>query len=288
MVIHLLTPYWNQPTLFKFTTTLIMKKLNEELNRMKEVMGIQPEPLNEKLTNIDDDVNLIYDEYFREGVDEFEETKRMTRSLFIPGEGDTSMLKDPESVEANAINPCAIYINKMVNHYDPNAKVVSVSANIQAIDFLIEVSDGYLVRAQKHLPYDQANSLAKEFTEERIKGSIHHELAHWIDDTMHNQHIKKFVDRNIEKHNAGEPIPYNKTTVNSIPMERQAQIHNIKQLHNKYKDIWDTLTFNDMMELSNALKATMTSLPDALRKQWVKDTKMRMYREGLLGVKMIN
>jgi hypothetical protein len=71
-------------------------------------------------------------------------------------------------------------------------------------------------------------------------------------------------------------------------MERQAQIHNIKQLHNKYKDIWDTLTFNDMMELSNALKATMTSLPDALRKQWVKDTKMRMYREGLLGVKMIN
>ena len=170
-----------------------MKKLNEELNRMKEVMGIQPEPLNEKLTNIDDDVNLIYDEYFKKGVEEFEETKRMTRDLFIPGEGDTSMLKDPESVEANAINPCTIYVNKMVNHYDPNAKVVSVSANIQAIDFLIEVADGYLSRAQAKLPYDQANSLAKEFTEERIKGSIHHELVHWIDDTMHNQHIKKFV-----------------------------------------------------------------------------------------------
>jgi len=265
-----------------------MKKLNEELNRIKEVMGIQPEPLNEKLTNIDDDVNLIYDEYFREGVEEFEETKRMTRNLFTPGEGDTSMLKDPESIEANAINPCTIYVNKMVNHYDPNAKIVSVSANIQAIDFLIEAADGYLVRAQKKLPYDQADSLAKEFTEERIKGSIHHELAHWIDDTMHNQHIKKFVDRNIEKHKAGEPIPYNKTTVNAIPMERQAQIHNIKQLHNKYKDIWDTLTFSDMMALSNALTATMTSLPAPLRAQWIKDTKMRMYREGLLGVKMIN
>lgn len=265
-----------------------MKKLNEELNRMKEVMGIQPEPLNEKLTNIDDDVNLIYDEYFREGVEEFEETKRMTRNLFIPGEGDTSMLKDPESVEANAINPCAIYINKMVNHYDPNAKVVSVSANIQAIDFLIEAADGYLSRAQAKLPYDQGDALAKEFTEERIKGSIHHELAHWIDDTMHNQHIKKYVDNNIEKNAAGEALPYNKTTVNAIPMERQAQIHNIKQLHNKYKDIWDTLSFNDMIELSNTLKATMTSLPAELRKQWIKDTKMRMYREGLLGIKMIN
>jgi len=130
--------------------------------------------------------------------------------------------------------------------------------------------------------------LAKEFTEERIKGSIHHELAHWIDDTMHNQHIKKYVDNNIEKNAAGEALPYNKTTVNAIPMERQAQIHNIKQLHNKYKDIWDTLSFNDMIELSNTLKATMTSLPAELRKQWIKDTKMRMYREGLLGIKMIN
>lgn len=265
-----------------------MKKLNEELNRIKEVMGIQPEPLNEKLTNIDDDVNLIYDEYFREAVEEFEETKRVTRDLFRAGEADTSMFKDPESVEANAINPCEIFVNKMPNHYDPNAKRISVSVNQQAINFMIEAADGYLSRAQAKLPYDQAEALEKEFKEERIKGSIHHELAHWIDDTMHNQHIKKFVDRNIEKHAAGEPIPYNKTTVNATPMERQAQIHNIKQLHNKYKDIWDTLTFEEMIKLSTALTATMTTLSSDLKKQWIRDTKMRMYREGLLGAKMIN
>jgi hypothetical protein len=43
-----------------------------------------------------------------------------------------------------------------------------------------------------------------------------------------------------------------------------------------------------MIELSNALKATMTTLSADLKKQWIRDTKMRMYREGLLGAKMAN
>jgi hypothetical protein len=71
----------------------------------------------------------------------------------------------------------------------------------------------------------------KDLSEPRIKGSIHHELTHWVDDTMNNQHIDKFI-KNNEKKTAEENnvLKY----INTHYLERQAQIHNIKQLHNYY------------------------------------------------------
>ena len=33
-------------------------------------------------------------------------------------------------------------------------------------------------------------SLENEITEARIKGSIHHEISHWLNDSLHGNHIK--------------------------------------------------------------------------------------------------
>jgi hypothetical protein len=130
--------------------------------------------------------------------------------------------------------------------------------------------------------------IKKEYTEERIKGSIHHELAHWIDDTFNNQHLKKRIEKNLALNSAGEALPFDKVTVNAHYMEIQAQIHNIKQLHNKYADTWDTLSFDEMIGMSPSLYNTYRSLPYSLKTQWVKKLKMRMFREGLLGKRMFN
>jgi hypothetical protein len=90
------------------------------------------------------------------------------------------------------------------------------------------------------------------------------------------------------RHDAGEAQPFNNVTINAHPLEIQAQIHNIKQLHNKYSDQWDTLSFEDMLHMSPSLTSTYRSLPYGLKIKWVKNIKMRMFREGLLGKRMFN
>ena len=72
-------------------------------------------------------------------------------------------------------------------------------------------------------------------------------------------------------------------------MERQVQIHNIKQLYNKHKDRWDKLTFKEMLELSPALDTLYHAMGDKnLRDKWIRLIKQRMYREGLLGKNMFD
>lgn len=243
--------------------------------------------LNERLTDIDDDVNMLYDIYFKDAVDEFDKTKKVTTELFKKRKADTSILKSEESVKAHELNPCVIGVNEGGNYYDPNNNYISISANLNAANFILK-NDGDLARTQSMMDPEEAVKIAKEFTEERIKGSIHHELVHWIDDTMNKGHIKRLLDKRVAQSSAGEPVKYGKKEINAHYMERQAQIHNIKQLHNKYESTWDTLSFKDMIDLSPALMHIYASLPYDLKMKWVKDIKMRMFREGLLGKKMFN
>mgnify|MGYP000110725046 CR=1 FL=1 len=131
---------------------------------------------------------------------------------------------------------------------------------------------------------DLKTNLKKEQFEEKIKGSIHHELAHWLDDTLHNFHITKRVEKQMQKNTRDlKNIPVNVTN-----FEIEAQMHNIKQLYNKYSDIWDNLTFIDMINKSPSLISVYNSTPKTFKDGWLKKLKTRMYREGLLGKNMVN
>jgi predicted GNAT family acetyltransferase len=244
--------------------------------------------LTEKLTDVDDDVNTIYEMYFRKGIEEIERTGMISAKTFEKTETDTSVLKNELCIKAHEMNPCTIWINKGNNHYNPNKKLISVSVSVSAMDYIISQFDGDLKKAIRYQDPPQVITMKREFTEERIKGSIHHELVHWIDDTLNNRHIKKMVDKNVELHSAGEALPFDSVTVNAHYMEIQAQVHNIKQLHNKYADIWNTLSFEDMIHMSPSITQTYRSLPHGLKTQWIKKLKMRLFREGLLGKKMFN
>ena len=240
--------------------------------------------LNEKLADVDDDVDMLYDMYFRESVDEVKRTGIINAKVFKQLETDTSILKNEKCIKAHEINPCKLLVNKSSNHYDPVNSIISIGISLNAANYIISNFMGDIQKAIAYQDEDQRSSLSREFTEERIKGSIHHELAHWLDDTFNNQHIKKRIDKNL----AGEVLPYNTVTVNAHYMEIQGQIHNIKQLHNKYKDIWDDLTFEGMINLSPPLTHVYKTLPYTNKVNWVKNLKLRMFREGLLGKKMFN
>jgi hypothetical protein len=239
--------------------------------------------LSEKLADIDDDVNLLYNKFFKTDIDEVEKTGVITDKMFFYNETNSIILKSPDCIKANEKNPCIIEVNNGSNYYSPTKKIISISVSSNASDF-VKNEGGDIKLATKFLNQQQQQSLLKEFTEERIKGSIHHELAHWIDDTLHNRHITKRINKATEigsRDLGGIPV-------NATKMEIQGQIHNVKQLYNKHNKIWDELSFNEMLNLSPSLILISNQLKNNYKKQWVRDLKTRMHREGLLGKNMYN
>jgi len=237
--------------------------------------------LFEKLTDVNIDVDMIYNEYFKEGIDYINKTDKLDKSLFKKATIYSDSLSSPLCIEANKINPVEILINvknDSPNHYNPYKKIINLHVSYTATNYVSQYKT--LTDAINGL-YDskQRISLSNQFKESTIKGSIHHELVHWIDDSLNNQHILTKLNKA-----KGKPIK----NVNFALFELQSQIHNIVQLKRKYEDVWDNLTFDEMMSMSPALSVVMNNIDSAEKTIWIKRLKKRMSREGLLGKNMYN
>lgn len=253
---------------------------------VRKILSENSELIEERLMNVDDDVDYIYDEYFRSDIDAIEETGIITKEMFKRHNFETSNLKSELSKKADKINPCTIMINVGKNYYSPNGRLISISTNFNAIDFVISDFGGNLSDAIRGLGNNHlAISLKNEFTTSRIKGSIHHELSHWIDDTLHNQHIKK---RAIRASELGVGMTKGDIPINADKMEIQGQIHNVVQLKKQYSNLWDTMSFDDLVKLSPTLYTIANELQGDVKKSWKINLLKRMYREGLLGKNMNN
>lgn len=241
--------------------------------------------LNEVLTLVDDDVELLYDMFFKKDIEEIRETGIVRYDMFSWDTIDTSILQTRDAIKANEMNPCDIIINNGLNGYQPSTQKIFISINDRAKNIVLGYGHGNIEIATQQLPKEQQRIyFPREFTPEKIKGSIHHELAHWIDDTFNKGHILKRLNKQAE---LGVRNSKN-ILVNMTKTEIQGQIHNVKQLYNKYKEIWDDLSFMDMIEMSPPLIGIYNELNFEQKKTWIRDLKTRMFRENLLGKKMIN
>jgi len=246
-------------------------------NRIRESL------IEERLMDVTDDVDFIYDTYFKKDYEEIDKTGIITDDMFKKTLINTSTLKSPLAVKADKLNLCIILINEGGgNFYAPTEHVISIGPNTSAISF-IKDNGGSIKSAASYLPDNQLSNFMNEFSSSSIKGSIHHELVHWIDDTLHNKHINKRIERASERGITKKGIP-----INADKMEIQSQIHNIVQLKRKYGEIWDSLTFEDMIKYSPALNTMTSTFSVEVKNRWVRDIKTRMYREGLLGKNMRN
>jgi len=235
--------------------------------------------LTEKIFDLDSDVNMIYDKYFKYYIDYVAKYRKMTD--LVKGSFKSEELTSKLAKKANEINPVTIIINDSKSaysssYYNPTEQIISISYNKEAINFVFD-NENSLDVAKTQLPLNMRNSLEHEFKESVIKGSIHHELAHWIDDTLNNNHIKKTLAKNQNKRIKN---------INTHYLEIQGQIHNVKQLHNEYSEIWDDLTFDELISKSPALNSINNKLNGDLKKMWLRKLKTRMYRENLLGKNM--
>jgi hypothetical protein len=238
-------------------------------------------PLFEKLTLIEDDVELIYQKYFQKDIEEIEKTSKVKLEMFERSYSDTGILISDESKRGHELTPCKIFINQGANAYAPSNQSIYISINLSAFNFVIDCG-GDLKEAANNLPENQRTSFLREFTKEKIKGSIHHELTHWLDDVFHNQHISK----RIKKQQLAGTRDIRGKSVNAEKFEIQAQIHNIKQLYNSFSETWNEMTFKQMLSLSPALNGVYNQLSGKELLQWKRDLKTRMSREDLLGRNM--
>lgn len=242
--------------------------------------------IDEKLAEVDSDVDLIYDKYFRSAIDGLKETGTLNFDLLQEHEISTTILQSERCKEAHKLNPCIIVTNskKYGNYkgfYAPKNTVILVNLHPGASE-LVKEYGGSVERASEDIDYSNREQFRSEFTEEVIKGTIHHELAHWIDDTLHNRHIRDRVLKATE----GGKRNLNAKPIDMSNMEIEGQIHNIKQLYNTHKDEWDDISFDYMISLSPTLKLINGRLRGDDNVIWRKAIQKRMYREGLMGAKM--
>lgn len=237
--------------------------------------------INEGVFNIDKDVDNLYNLYFKDDIDEFNKTKVLNNNLFKRFELTTNDLSSDVCVKANEINPCTILINYGLNYYKPSKNIISISVSREATN-LIDFVGGNINDTISELTPQSFKMIKQEFSEEKMKGSIRHELIHWLDDSLNNKHIDKKLNRAMELYK-----PMNKT-INTHYLEINAQIGNIQELKRKYSNYWDIMSFDDMIKLSPSLNNILNNLPKSKLDKWIKSLKKRMYREGLLGKKMYN
>ena len=257
---------------------------------MKYIKTTIKDFLNERLVDVNDDVDMLYKRFFEKDFEYVNNGGKIDNSeLFKTHYIDTSELISPVAKKAHSLNPCKIIINKRdgnnFNHYNPSKSLIVLNVNLNAINFIRDCDDKTLESAHEELINmrnpEQARNILNDFQESSIKGSIHHELTHWIDDSLHNKHITKKMDIANER---GKAIP----NVYSEKFEIEASVHNVAQLKREYSDIWDTLSFDDMLILSPALSSTTRTFKgdkDVINK-WKRFMKARMAREGLLGKNM--
>jgi hypothetical protein len=257
----------------------VKKTKHEDINRIKKLMDIdEGEVLTEKLMEIDDDVDYIYDTYFRADLDRVWANNKIAQNSFPKRTTDTSILKSPLCVKAHEINPAEIHINYGSNYYrsDQSKELISISVNSNLIDSAL----GFSTLDDFIRTYDTAKY---DLSEEKIKGSIHHELVHWLDDSLHNRHLSKSISKYYEKNK-----DKNKVDVYLKTFEIQALIHNIKQMRRKYEDQWDELTFEELVKITPTLYHLYKNFTPEQKVVFTRKIKTRMSREGLLGKKMTN
>lgn len=258
--------------------------------------------ITEALLEMDSDIDRLYDKFFKKVIDEINEFNPDSfqlvdriRDLYAKSNGYplSKLIKDgiitnKKVIEANNKEPTILYImTGYGNVYRPR-----VSSNYQS-EIHIDFNDqAYSIVKSFYMGYDNIQGMAdalfsgkqrsqfvNEFTPAKIKASINHEFAHFVDDILNNKHLSgklsispKFTQYSL----ANTPF--------DTYMEIEGQIHNIKQLKRTLTDKWDLMTFDDLFQYSQAIEPK--KLTGKALDRWKKRIKKRMAREGLLGQSM--
>ena len=261
--------------------------------------------LNEALFKVDKVVDRLYEMAFARFVKDINDYAQGKRGSIFPV--DTTMSRysfgkiveqygDEQMKEAFEKNPIIIYFGGAHgSEYKPRTGEVYISFNQNVLD-LIKGQIGKVFTYEQLLNMlspMQSKHFKAEMSGATVRGTIAHELSHWMDDTLHNRHLKRLVNkmytlRTFKKHTDADRIHDQGTgEVMMTSFERDAQIHAVKQSYREYSQSqWDQMTWNDLMDISVGVGQFYSRLPSKQQRIFKKNFIKRLHREGILGKRM--
>lgn len=252
--------------------------------------------INEKVVEgIDKDVDYIY-EFYEKDINEIKKTGILKEDMFNYFQIKTSDLKSKISKECHSKNPCEIHINHNLkldgkdlgNFYTPKETNIFPNKDIGIIGITIHKYAKHLVLAEGDgdikVSEFMFKGISREFEEYKIKGTIRHELSHWIDDTLNNRYLTKILKGKYLNNIAKKKKVDN---VNALFFEIQAIVQNIYQLKKEFNDVWDDLTFDEMVDKLPPLSNIKSNMTPTTYKKWKRKLKEKMWKSNLLGKKMV-
>lgn len=270
---------------------------------IEELFENKDELLTEALrTELAKDVDRIYTQLFRDDV----------QKLFNGGHADdvsVRLLTPPTIIRRNlfasnelklvfAEAPISILVNREGNHYNSHTGILSLSISQEALKFMKQYGDGTINGIKEKMP-GFLNQLQRDLSPNRVKESIYHELAHYVDDIRNNKHLTRMIRKSVDDvdttggKNLDKIRKRGKSEIYLTDYEMEAMTHNVYQAYRKYQKIWDRLTFDDLMDKSYVLGITYRGFQQSDRRdrtdkavQFKQTLIKRMNREGILGRRM--
>jgi len=254
--------------------------------------------LNEKTARIGADVDMIYklsflkyEKIFKKDdlqlfIKEIQSTNNIGNGQFIFNTFNSSILKSRDCRMAHDINPINIQCGLLNgNFYRPIDKMIQISLNMSATNILIMHKIKNIDDLSKVIKNsDILERIQSEFDGKSIKGSIYHELSHWIDDSKHNFHITKMIKKASELQSTD--IMKKDGSVVFTDYEIEAQVHAIKQLKREFNKSWDFITWNDIIQFKpsfDVIKNQLKQSKPIVQKNYYQRLIKRLNREKLLG-----
>lgn len=259
--------------------------------------------ITERTYDIHHEVDFIYNRFFKEFIDDFQAAINEPSEYIFPRLPDTfgtirgnellNYTKNALMKKAYELNPLmGIYTDSNDgNVYRPSKgysdAYINLSLNKQAIGLFREYGGNINLLS---IDKTQLRFLRNEVTEARVKGTINHEISHWLNDSLHGKHITKRINRSsgmgsedsLRVMNKGK----NRTHQFLTDYELDAQIQAIIEYRRKNPGAWKRLTLEDALSFMPFYFAISTTLNRNEMKEWKRYIYTRLAREDLLGKKM--
>lgn len=251
----------------KFLTEALMKIDKKDVEAVYKYLDPWVKEINKGINNIDkyDDTTSL-----RNTCDKMLKYKKQVVGFnsvhAIKNIPSSEIFKSKIAKKASIIKPIDVIIGFCDNDnslYDPNSNAIVICLSIYELEETIDMFDD-----EETIDTD---FLDKIFSKNRIKGTIAHEITHWLDDAEHDLHLTKILSTG--KKSVAYIHKYG--TREATPAETQAIVHELNYLKSVW-DCWDDITFDDLIHIMG------WDISKDAKKQIIK----RMHRENLLGKKM--
>ena len=248
--------------------------------------------LTEKTFNVNADVDLIWKELFKPSYDLFKRGKYDEFMSFIEKQRyiTSGELKSKQAKEAHKINPIDIFLvyDNDGNFYDPTRKLIHLSYNYGVLDIMkqFNYNSTHILR-NVTMNKEVQDRFDNEVSEGAIKGTIYHEVSHWLNDTFHNKNISKLLIKAREEGNINQ-LKQGHSNVNLTFYELDAQVHALKQLKRTYKKEYDNFGYEDIIKYKSSFLGVFRAASRNKKEydEFMKNFVKRLHREGLLTDKL--